>query len=40
MVRAGRHVGVTTLTAYHASKPGEVIATGTGVYNIKRTKAP
>ena len=32
--RVGRRVGVTDMRVFHASAPGDSIATGKGVYNI------
>ncbi len=36
IVRVGNRVGVVDLTAFHPELPQEPIATGKGVYNIKR----
>jgi uncharacterized protein (TIGR00369 family) len=34
-VRVGRSVGVADMRVFHASSPGETVATGKGVYAIK-----
>jgi uncharacterized protein (TIGR00369 family) len=41
VLRLGNYVGVADLKAYHPSAPDQLVATGTGVYNIRRasTKA-
>jgi uncharacterized protein (TIGR00369 family) len=36
VVRVGNRVGVVDITCFHPSRPEKVIATGKGVYNIKR----
>ena len=36
LVRLGNHVGVTTMTVTGRSDPERVIATGNGVYNVRR----
>ena len=36
LVRLGNHVGVTTMTVTGRSDPDRVIATGNGVYNVRR----
>lgn len=36
VVRIGNRVGVATATCWHESAPSDPIATGTGVYSIKR----
>jgi uncharacterized protein (TIGR00369 family) len=38
VVRVGNRVGVTDMRCFHESDPAKVIATGKGVYNIKRAK--
>ena len=36
VLRVGNRVGVTDITCYQPSNPARVVATGKGVYNIKR----
>jgi uncharacterized protein (TIGR00369 family) len=36
VVRVGNRVGVTDMRCFHESAPDRVVATGKGVYNIKR----
>ncbi|MBI2376822.1 MAG: PaaI family thioesterase [Deltaproteobacteria bacterium] len=40
LLRLGNRVGVTDIVAFHASAPGEPIATGKGVYNVRRSRRP
>lgn len=40
VIRAGRRVAVASMRAYHDATPGEAIAEGRGVYNIRRAPAP
>ncbi len=39
LVRLGNRVGVVHLRAVHAGSEAELVAAGTGVYNIRRTSA-
>ncbi|MFO0660733.1 MAG: thioesterase family protein [Polyangiaceae bacterium] len=38
VLRIGHYVGVTEIKAFHPSAPNDLIATGTGVYNIRRAE--
>lgn len=38
VLRIGNYVGVAQLNAFHPSNPEQLIATGTGVYNIRRSE--
>ncbi|MBI4816043.1 MAG: hotdog fold thioesterase [Deltaproteobacteria bacterium] len=38
LIRLGNRVGVTDMVAFHPSSPLELIATGKGVYNVRRSK--
>lgn len=38
IVRAGNRVAVVSLIAYHPGEKDKPVATGTGVYNVRRTK--
>jgi len=38
VVRLGNHVGVTTMRVYGRSNPDRTIATGSGVYNVRRAR--
>jgi uncharacterized protein (TIGR00369 family) len=37
LLRLGNHVGVAEMIAYHPGKKHEPVATGTGVYNVRRS---
>ena len=39
VIRLGNRVGVTELRAYHPGAEDEPVAVGTGVYNIRRSRA-
>lgn len=39
VIRIGNRVGVTDMTAYHAGRKTEPIASGKAVYNIRRTES-
>ena len=36
VLRVGNRVGVVSMRAFHPDAPGETVADGRGVYNIKR----
>ena len=38
VVRLGNHVGATTMRVYGRSDPERTIATGSGVYNVRRAR--
>ena len=38
IVRVGNHVAVVSLVAYHPDEKDKPVATGTGVYNVRRAK--
>ena len=38
VVRLGNHVGVTTMRVHGRSNPDRTIATGSGVYNVRRAR--
>ena len=38
IVRVGNHVAVVDLVAYHPDEKDKPVATGTGVYNVRRAK--
>ena len=40
VVRSGNRVAVVDLGAYHPGAPDQVVATGKGVYNVRRRRDP